>query len=475
MNNHTTQKTLYLKVSITELQHKLSEQKMDIQHLQDSLRYEDGSLDTLHDKTRRLKMLRAMDKDLNSRLDEAIQSWKDLGHEISSMGLPLESGPAIPWPTCTERSKRKRQQTSPDLDDLAVGYTEKVYQQVQPEYETMPRASSVNAVDAEVDAIRNFAWWMQEDDHYGLLSPLEEAQVERAARAVKRHRIGASRPEALRRAAQEWWEEMARKQQQRQRQQQQQQQQQPQQQAPRQQWAPYSQTMAPNPPSQVMPGNSQTTVPRPTALPIPMLGTFNIAPRPATPVNRRMPILGTFKTKIGGSASTPHTNGSRRTSGVQQLNDHDEFDSTILSGEPSAPFSPEPTRTDDDSPSFNASYQIQDTGKAKDEHPSSATVNRRLPVLGTFRASSASTPRTRGSRRCSGVQLENDHEEFDSSLLSEEPSALFSPAQAGTDDSLSFNSSYHIPDTSTAKDQGPSSDATIPEDADASYTSQSRI
>lgn len=133
---------------------------------------------TMQEETRQLDTVRSVLDDLYSRLGEAIESWSRLDpSERAREQLPWPHFPGHPpEESLVEQSSPKflgnnSQTHVPTIADPAIG-THARYEQQWKSWMNSPK-------------VPNTHWWMQEQDHYGLLQPREQGQLESAARAAQ--------------------------------------------------------------------------------------------------------------------------------------------------------------------------------------------------------------------------------------------------------------------------------------------------
>jgi hypothetical protein len=148
---------------------------------------------TVQEKTKQLGTTRAVLDDLNTQLEEAIASWSRLApYERRQKQLPWPHFPGYPpQEPATEKtplrlSGNDSRFCAPKLVDPTVGTRARYVRQ----WKSWLEAPKINN-PSTLDLSHNSRWWMQEQDHYGLLQPNEQGQLENAARAAQFHRVHA--------------------------------------------------------------------------------------------------------------------------------------------------------------------------------------------------------------------------------------------------------------------------------------------
>jgi hypothetical protein len=151
--------------------------------------------------------------DLHAQLGCAIKEWGDAARaQLTSYSEGMdqeqtEQLPRPPVPICPSPEpvvdeqgvSPLRNTNTPHLDDPNVG-TESRHTQQWENWTAAPTIHNPSKIDLSQPTA---PWWMQDNDHYGLCQPREQAQLETSARAAQSSRAHAPAPPQCRSFARE--------------------------------------------------------------------------------------------------------------------------------------------------------------------------------------------------------------------------------------------------------------------------------
>lgn len=153
----------------------------------------------MHEEAQQLATARSTLDNLHTQLREAIASWNRVTPSAKcdkELPWPQFPGPppASPQPTSEQQvveHKNHGRFRPLKLTDPAIGTTARYTQQ----WESWLQAPKIDCPSATLSLSRSTPWWMQERDHYGLLQPLEQDQLEDSARAARLSRTCTPAPQ----------------------------------------------------------------------------------------------------------------------------------------------------------------------------------------------------------------------------------------------------------------------------------------
>jgi hypothetical protein len=154
---------------------------------------------TMQEEIEQLADVRGILADLYARLGWAINEWGDAAWAqlaTSSGGVDQGQTEQSPSPElavdeqAASVSRNNNNNNAPHLDDSNVGTLSRHAQQ----WENWTAAPTINNPSKTDLSQPTAPWWMQDNDHYGLCQPHEQAQLETSARAAHSSRAHAPAP-----------------------------------------------------------------------------------------------------------------------------------------------------------------------------------------------------------------------------------------------------------------------------------------
>ena len=151
---------------------------------------------TMQEEMEQLDGARGILADLYTQLGSAIKEWGDAAWaELTTSSGKMDQGQTEHTPSSKldrdeQAASASRNNNAPRLDDPNVGTQSRHMQQ----WENWTAAPTIHN-PSKIDLSQPTApWWMQDNDHYGLCQPREQAQLETSARAAQSSRSHALAP-----------------------------------------------------------------------------------------------------------------------------------------------------------------------------------------------------------------------------------------------------------------------------------------
>jgi hypothetical protein len=154
---------------------------------------------TMQEEIEQLDDVRGILADLYARLGWAINEWGDAAWAQLTMSTTSSSGmdqgqteqsPSPELVVDEQAASVSRNNNAPHLDDPNVG-TQSRHAQQWENWTAAPTIDNPSKTDLSQPTA---PWWMQDNDHYGLCQPHEQAQLETSARAAHSSRAHAPAP-----------------------------------------------------------------------------------------------------------------------------------------------------------------------------------------------------------------------------------------------------------------------------------------